>query len=148
LVGKCSSEEIISLQKFIAGIGIPIDLTPESMTVGYVLKAQYFLPFNETQLYPTRFRKRDTQEHRRSQMIYNIVGQETDIHSSFNKQIYFESFNDNVRWGIYKILAFQLQKVMKADGIRCIQKYICEASQLPFTYKTGLLSEILHILLV
>lgn len=114
------------------------------MTVGYVFKAQYFLPYNVTQLYPTRFRKRDVKENHRSFLAHDIAKQE----SPFNIQNYAESFNDNIRWTFYQILTFQLQKFMKVDGIQCIQKYICEASQSPFTYKSGLLSEILHILLV
>ncbi|KAI8041684.1 hypothetical protein M5D96_005949 [Drosophila gunungcola] len=32
--------------QFIAGIGIPADLEYESLTVGYVLKAEYYLPYN------------------------------------------------------------------------------------------------------
>lgn len=130
--------------KFIAGVGIPIDIASESITVGYVFKAQYFLPYNETQLYPTRFRKRDVKEYHRYFMAHDIAKQE----SPFNIQNYSEFFYDNIRWAFYRILKFQLQKFMKVDGMQCIQKFICEASQSPFTYKSGLLSEILHILLV
>lgn len=123
--------------KFIAGIGIPIDITPESMTLGYVLKAQYFLPYNVTQLYPTRFDKRDTTvNHHRSMPHINEYPDDN------------ASLNDNARWSIYQIISLQLQKSLKVNGMTCIQKYICEASQSSFSYKSGLISEILHILLV
>lgn len=32
--------------KFITGIGIPADLKYESLTIGYVLKAEFYLPYN------------------------------------------------------------------------------------------------------
>ncbi|CAG9806015.1 unnamed protein product [Chironomus riparius] len=129
--------------KFIAGIGTPIDISPESMTVGYVLKAQYFLPYNESHLYPTRFEKRDIVDDHRRFMTYDTTKSGIDEYSDEN-----ESLNDNARWSIYQILSLQLQKSFKVDGMKCIQKYICEATQSSFSYKSGLLGEILHILLV
>ena len=39
----------------IAGFGIPVEnLHLESVTIGYILKATYFLPYNITQLEPLR----------------------------------------------------------------------------------------------
>lgn len=37
--------------QLISGIGIPVDLDLESLTVGYVFKAEYFLPWNVSSLY-------------------------------------------------------------------------------------------------
>lgn len=37
--------------KFIAGVGIPVDLEAETITTGAVLKGQFWLPYNATQLY-------------------------------------------------------------------------------------------------
>lgn len=37
--------------QLIAGMGLPVDLDAESLTVGYVFKAEYFLPFNASELY-------------------------------------------------------------------------------------------------
>jgi DM4/DM12 family len=54
LSGKAARDNHKSSLQFIAGIGVPVDLEPESMTIGYVFKAQYFLPYNESQLYPSR----------------------------------------------------------------------------------------------
>ncbi|EDW01436.1 GH21440 [Drosophila grimshawi] len=34
--------------QFIAGLGIPADLNYESLSIGHVLKTEFFLPFNET----------------------------------------------------------------------------------------------------
>ena len=125
--------------KFIAGIGIPVDVEPESMTIGYVLKAQYFLPYNVSQLYPTRFEKRDVTENHYFTTHDSAINEYSDDN---------ESLNDNARWLIYQLFSQQLQKSFKVDGMICIQKYICEATQSSFSYKSGLLSEILHILLV
>lgn len=33
------------------GVGLPVDLDVESLTVGYAFKAEYFLPFNASELY-------------------------------------------------------------------------------------------------
>ncbi|XP_070500289.1 uncharacterized protein [Chironomus tepperi] len=136
--------------QFIAGIGIPIDLSPESMTVGYVFKAQYFLPYNKTQVYPTRFDKRDLTENHRRFMNYDFTKPVIKEYSSLNvqKPDNYKFLNDSIRWSIYQIMSMQLQKFMKVDGTKCIQMYICEASQFLFSYKSGLISEILHILLV
>lgn len=37
--------------QLISGIGIPVDLDLESLTVGYVFKAEYFLPWNVSSFY-------------------------------------------------------------------------------------------------
>lgn len=39
------------LSQLIAGVGLPVDLEVESLTVGYVFKAEYFLPVNASQWY-------------------------------------------------------------------------------------------------
>jgi DM4/DM12 family len=106
--------------QFIAGIGVPVDLEPESMTIGYVLKAQYFLPYNESQLYPSRLTR--------------------DVAARVND-------DDEVRWAIYRTLELALNS-KNIDGRQCVLRAICEATQLPFDHESGLLGEILHILLV
>ena len=66
---NCSAESLISREKrflivpptsptrhqLISGIGIPLDLEDEAVTLGIVLKAQYFLPENADQLKPIYF---------------------------------------------------------------------------------------------
>lgn len=117
------------------------------MTIGYVFKAQYFLPYNESHLYPTRFEKRSIDDSRFNLMTDELTnsakGGYTQILDDFELPI-----NDNVRWSIYKLLGSQLQKYFNVNGMECIQMYICESSQSPFSYESGLLGEILHILLV
>lgn len=118
------------LSKFIAGIGLPIDLEPESLTIGYVFKAQYFLPYNTTQLHPTRL-SRDIKED-----------------NDYGIEIEHDDDDDSVRWSIYQSLDIFLRHQMKIDGMQCVLRAICEASQLPITYESGLLGELLHIFLV
>lgn len=115
----------ISFQ-FVAGIGLPVDLEPEALTLGYVFKAQYFLPYNVSQLHATRL-SRDIK----------VDDYEID-----------RSTDDGVRWSIYQVLDILLRRQMKIDGRQCVLRAICEATQLPFTHESGLLGELLHILLV
>lgn len=56
--------------------------------------------------------------------------------------------DDGVRWSIYQVLDIFLRRQMKIDGRQCVLRAICEATQLPFTHESGLLGELMHILLV
>ena len=38
----------------ICGVGLPVDLEVESVTVGYVFKTEYFLPYNLSQWDPAK----------------------------------------------------------------------------------------------
>jgi hypothetical protein len=105
--------------QLVAGIGTPVDLEPESMIIGYVFKAQYFLPYNVTQLSPTRLER-------------SVV----------------TGVNDDARWMIYRAMDVVLREKMKIDGSQCVLRAICEMSQLPFTHESGLMGELLHILFV
>lgn len=111
------------------------------MTIGYVFKGQYFLPWNVSQLHPTRLSrdiKFDGDEMQHENDDYGIeIDHETDTHD-----------DDSVRWSIYQLLDIFLRHQIKIDGRQCIMRAICEATQLPFTYESGLLGELLHIILV
>lgn len=65
------------------------------------------------------------------------IDHETEIHN-----------DDDVRWSIYQVLDIFLRRQMKIDGRQCVLRAICEATQLPFTHESGLLGELMHILLV
>lgn len=123
--------------QFVAGIGLPVDLEPEALTIGYVFKAQYFLPYNVSQLTPTRLSrdiKEDEVQHQNNDYEIEIDhGTDTD---------------DGVRWSIYQVLDIFLRRQMKIDGRQCVLRAICEAVQIPFTFESGLLGELMHILLV
>lgn len=104
------------------------------MTIGYVLKAQYFLPFNASHLNLWK-------ENMWHKSPYFEKGKDINVRS-------IESDSDILRWTAYHSLDFLIRKMIKTDGKQCILRYICEASQVPFGYKNGILGEILHILLV
>jgi hypothetical protein len=101
------------------------------MTIGYVFKAQYFLPYNSTQLRPTQLRlERD---------ISKVDGYGQVRDSEVN--------DDKVRWVIYQGVEYILDG-KNIDGKQCVLRAICEASRLHFTHESGLLGEILHVLFV
>lgn len=126
-----------SLRQFVAGIGVPVDVGAEAMTIGYVFKAQYFLPYNVSQLKPTQLRLERDVEHDE----YGQVDDDDDDEDGPRGS------DDEVRWVIYKGLESILDS-NRIDGKQCVMRAICEASRLPFTHESGLLGEILHILFV
>ena len=123
-----------------------MDLDPESLTVGYVLKAQYFLPYNSSHLYPTRL-SRDIKDDEYQQQQFQNNDYEIEIEHEI-ETVDDADVEDGVRWSIYQALDIFLRRQMKIDGMQCILRAICEATQLPFTHESGLLGELMHILLV
>lgn len=125
-----------------------MDLDPESLTIGYVLKAQYFLPYNTSQLYPTRLSRDIKDDGYQQQQFQNNdyeIENEHETHTAVDDEVDRE---DGVRWSIYQALVIFLRRQMKIDGLQCILRAICEATQLPFTHESGLLGELMHIFLV
>lgn len=113
-----------------------------------MFKAQYFLPYNETQLRPTRF-ERDV-----GHMMVDKYGQafeSYDVEAKVKSGEYVSrqdvAPDDDVRSAIYQTLEFILHR-NNIDGRRCVMRAICEASRLPFTHESGLLGEIFHVLFV
>lgn len=137
------------MSQFIAGIGVPVDLEPESLTSGYVFKAQYFLPYNVTQLKPTRLeRSTDVKVDR-----YGQAFESYDVEAAKVKSVAEvlpddeDDDGDDVRWMIYQTLEHILN-AKDIDGKQCVLRAICEASRLHFTHESGLLGEIFHVLFV
>lgn len=131
--------------QFVAGIGIPTDLDPESLIIGYVFKAQYFLPYNVSQLRPQRITREvitdQFQQHYESFNVNaKVVGDVAlQIAPSTN------SYEDEIRLMMYKTLEYILN-INRLNGKHCILKAICESAQIPFTHESGLLGELFHIL--
>jgi hypothetical protein len=139
---------LLKYNKFIAGIGLPVDIDPESMTIGYVFKAQYFLPFNVTQLYPTRLARDLNVDESHHEVSHD---EETKVKSDVglpDTRTTDAIDIEGVRWSIYHALDMLLRDKMKIDGRQCILRAICEASKHPFSFESGLLGELLHILFV
>ncbi|KAI8117336.1 hypothetical protein FF38_09279 [Lucilia cuprina] len=136
--------------QWISGIGIPLDnLKYEAMTTGFVLKAEYFLPENVTQL-----KIRTVMPFQKRSIINTIKLDKflsTPTEAPLQKRKDFVRNNKKVllssyRWTIYK--GFEgLAERMGLSGRDCILKSICEAAETSFHYYNGLVAELLHILL-
>ncbi|KAL5280321.1 hypothetical protein ACFFRR_004352 [Megaselia abdita] len=156
--------------QFIAGIGIPVeDLAFESITTGYVFKAEYYLPHSAEQWHqystmnignlPIQGRKRrdansttETKDPNDDLIGYvDETEEEEYIESLLNKQKVNKlrgGHNDlgKYRWSIYKGIEILANK-MGLVGRSCILRTICEAAETPFHIHGGILSELVHILM-
>ncbi|CAD7087079.1 unnamed protein product [Hermetia illucens] len=97
--------------QFIAGVGIPVDLEAETITTGAVLKGQFWLPYNATQLY------------------YGLTAAGLPITRSTEKR---KRGIFNPRLAAYKALEYILDN-RGHNGVDCILRAICEAAQIPFS---------------
>lgn len=118
------------------------------MTIGYVFKAQYFQPYNVTQLKPTRLaRDVDHMKVDKYGQAYESYDVEAEVKSvgEVLPQNEDETTHDDVRWVIYQTLE-NILRSKNIDGKQCVLRAICEASRMNFTHESGLLGEIFHIL--
>lgn len=116
--------------QFIGGIGIPVeDLHFESVTSGYVLKAEYFLPTEAKEI---------THVYLNPQPITARKQQE-----QMKEEYHFGSI---YRWVIYRGIEMVLQN-MHLPGRSCLLRVICDHATQPLTHESGLLGELLHIVL-
>lgn len=114
---------------FLCAIGIPVeDLPFETLVSGYALRMQYFLPTNASQV--TR--------------IYLKPQPITD--RKYSKQSAQPSLASIYRWIIYRGIEMILQN-MGLPGHSCLLRAICEHASHPLSHESGLLSELLHIVL-
>lgn len=107
--GRLNIFAILKINKFqlIAGFGIPIDLELESLTIGYVFKTQYFLPYNTTELYQQSFTpiriQRDNFYSKKRMFGHKNYRTGNSFWDDYNRQK--SSFNNsNSRWILYKSL--------------------------------------------
>lgn len=122
------------------------------MTIGYVFKAQYFLPYNVSHLKPTRL-ARDVSDHMKVDK-YGQVDESYDVEAEVKSVGEVspqteddDEGDDDVRWVIYQALELLLYS-KHIDGRQCVLRAICEASRLHFGLQSGLLGELFHVLLV
>ncbi|XP_058983239.1 uncharacterized protein LOC131804412 [Musca domestica] len=153
---------------FIGGIGIPLDDSGfESYISGYILKAQYYLPeeFGPMKLRPqTIHRRRRENSHtefnyspkHRSKYINETVQGHTN-RKEYKNRIGADSNGSRetlslmkttgvYRWIIYRAIEIALNN-SALPGQICLLRSICEHAAVPFDYRSGLLGEILHIIL-
>ncbi|TMW47585.1 hypothetical protein DOY81_007330 [Sarcophaga bullata] len=157
--------------QFIGGIGIPVeDLSFESVTSGYVLKAEYFLPERADEF---RQKLKPQTIHRRSvneTLTFIVtdddfrdqpsVSQSSNLTKEENHAVYRQYIKQQegnawknqqkygacYRWIVYKAIEMILNK-SSLNGKACMLRSICEHAAVPLNYEGGLLAEIIHIVL-
>lgn len=149
----------------VLGVGLPVDIEDYSVTIGYAIKILHYLPYNASHWRPSKIiyeRKRRSIMDNSSSEIDPITGQkyekfEADVVEIEDNLIGLNNTNviDDVeeeepdsfsRWFLYQKME-ELVKHQGFEGRSCIMRMICESAQVNFTYKNGILGELIHILL-
>ncbi|KFB42347.1 hypothetical protein ZHAS_00010040 [Anopheles sinensis] len=127
--------------QLISGIGIPVG-TPESITSGWVMKAQYFLPTKVDDLKPELYWTDEEDE--------QILGQPADdgVLWPAPKEIdpaQLDGYSaKESRWTLYRALE-KLSENYGLPGRPCVLRSVCEAAEAQFTHTGGIFAELLHI---
>lgn len=153
----------------VLGVGLPVDIEDYSVTIGYAIKILHYLPYNATQLKPSPIvyeRERRSIMDNSSSEIDPITGQkyekferdaveikdnsialnDKNVVDDFEEQNLEDENEQFSRWFLYEKME-ELVKHHGFEGRSCIMRMICESSQVNFTYKNGILGELMHILL-
>ncbi|XP_055543652.1 uncharacterized protein LOC129729186 [Wyeomyia smithii] len=143
--------------QLVAGFGIPVDIVLESVTVGYVFKAVYFLPWNSSHWVP-QFLRRDEddlfqlpeeQQQLQAPQRRNFVQLNPDPYWNQADVNDEQSDGDNwvyrARWTIYRTLE-AIADHKGFNGRHCLLRTICESAEAKFGQSSGILGELLHIL--
>ncbi|XP_044021367.1 uncharacterized protein LOC122861199, partial [Aphidius gifuensis] len=105
------------------GLGLPME-GEISMTLGYVLKCNYNLPFNSS----------------------TVLLSSSSSSSSSSARTQRDAIKSSMtRFDIYEILEIALERF--GSGKACLLRAICETAEIPFKKLHGLVGEILHVLL-
>lgn len=157
-------------QQVIWGVGVPLD-SDYSVTFGWVLKSQFLKVIKVVDdlkpaffVYDRQFRNQRSYDENETINIdqnnsfindehYNDDDDDdsnyydlTQESPDWKEEIYQHDRAQNSRWEIYKMIeVFTDEKGF--NGRECILKSICEAAEATFTHKSGIIGEILHILL-
>ncbi|KAH8370275.1 hypothetical protein KR093_002903 [Drosophila rubida] len=117
--------------QFIAGIGIPADLTYESLTVGHVLKAEFFLPWNAS-------------VYRQNPYLPEYLPSRVSLNDGTIRQL--QTIATDIRWQIYAYIEHMLNGY-GYNGHECLLQAICEASSVRFSKNFSVVQELLHLML-
>ncbi|XP_053673759.1 uncharacterized protein LOC128724018 [Anopheles nili] len=141
--------------QLIGGFGIPVDIQLESITVGYVFKSVYYLPWNSSHFTPPFLDRHELEtqrahdHNRRNAVPTPLLLPPTDNYERYGEQrqdLGSESLPDSKesRWMFYQMLE-QLFQQRGFNGRSCVLRAICESSEASFTHTSGLIGELLHI---
>ncbi|XP_036331670.1 uncharacterized protein LOC118743218 [Rhagoletis pomonella] len=117
--------------QFIGGIGIPADLEYESLTVGHVLKAEYWLPYNATVFRENPFWPEYRNPYNATFPMYAQQRRST---------------KSTLRWNLYSLIANRLES-FGYNGLECVLKAICETSSIGFQRHHDVFAKLIHIIL-
>ncbi|XP_001661761.2 uncharacterized protein LOC5575033 [Aedes aegypti] len=136
--------------QLVAGFGIPVDIVLESVTAGYVFKAVYFLPWNSSHWIP-QFLRRDEDllfEPPEQVQSRNFVDMEPgeQYRSEDGNGVDDAGWAGRTRWEIYRMLETMADQ-KGYNGRSCLLRTICEAAEVKFSHSSGIIGELLHILL-
>ncbi|XP_002138109.2 uncharacterized protein [Drosophila pseudoobscura] len=116
--------------QFIAGIGIPANLDYESLTVGYVLKAEFHLPYNATVFRQNPF----LPEYNHNKFIN--AGKERKMYQKPTQ----------LRWKIYAFIEYLLNGY-GYNGHECLLQAICDVNRIGFSKDFSVGAELIHLVL-
>ncbi|XP_037952306.1 uncharacterized protein LOC119682853 [Teleopsis dalmanni] len=111
--------------QFIIGLGIPTDLTYESLTSGYLIKAEFWLPYNATVFRENPFWPEYTPD--------LINARQNSLKRS------------SLRWTAYNYIEKKIDSY-GFNGKECLLRIICEGNSVKFS-KYELYAELVHIFL-
>ncbi|XP_023171857.1 uncharacterized protein LOC111600124 [Drosophila hydei] len=118
--------------QFIVGIGIPADLSYESLILGHVLKAEFFLPYNASVYRQNPY----LPEYKHKNIPINL----RDELRLLQRQ------PSELRWQIYAYIEHMLNGY-GYNGHECMLQAICEANTIQFSKDFSVFQELLHVLL-
>uniref|UniRef100_A0A182M731 Uncharacterized protein n=1 Tax=Anopheles culicifacies TaxID=139723 RepID=A0A182M731_9DIPT len=144
--------------QLIGGFGIPADIQLESVTMGYVFKSVYYLPWNSSHWIPPFLDRhefetdRATRALRRRETVTTtpLVISPQKLYEQYDSQwddeppAQLRTSSAQSRWKFYRMLE-QLFDQKGFNGRSCVLRAICEASEASFTHTSGLIGELLHI---
>uniref|UniRef100_A0A182PIB5 Uncharacterized protein n=1 Tax=Anopheles epiroticus TaxID=199890 RepID=A0A182PIB5_9DIPT len=154
--------------QLIGGFGIPADIQLESITMGYVFKSVYLLPWNSSHWIPPFLDRHEFETGRRALRRRNVPPIVPLVLAPSNAEPYERydgrwqeldreplpapeqatgsgaSSPQHSRWLFYHMLE-QLLEQKGLPGRVCVLRAICEASEATFTHTSGLIGELLHI---
>lgn len=118
-----------------------MDDIQESITVGYIVRTQFFTPYKAEELRQDYLRPIKLHG-RQNRGIVNITNDD---------EIFFSNLKENntdfsrYRWMIYAGIEGIFDK-LGYPGHECLLRSICEYASMQFHYETGLLGEVLHLI--
>ncbi|XP_053691003.1 uncharacterized protein LOC128739534 [Sabethes cyaneus] len=140
--------------QLVAGFGIPVDIVLESITIGYVFKAVYFLPWNSSHWVPQFLRRDEDDLFELPQQEAELLQQQTPQRRNFVERNPYQNeqsdeehnWINRARWAVYRTLE-AIADHKGFNGRQCLLRSICESAEAKFTHSSGILGELLHILL-